>query len=439
MFFGNKNKNKKLSKRKIKLNERIEELGFEKVRWSNELEEKGMYPHRIMITGEKGMGKTFIINNLLKSVTKRWRIKEISFSSSTFENKKEIVEFIKGYRSLFEKFKLLMETLYVFLSLTAITSFATFIGKVLIEESQNDSLPEKIVENPWLFVLSCFLPFGIIYLIYYILKWIKSKFIIKWVIFEDVNRLSMNSELNSLNVLWETSKNKMLKNKNIIYEFSYEENNFGNNELKDGKYVTYFLEINRSASKLINLFALWNKDKDENLFKYVETKDYFLFEKILEKYNYNFRLFESEMIKLYSIYSENKELLNKNLITFYDFVFMVHVFPKVSNVDHTNIGDELESFLSLIDLSGKKKKTKPDKKYLQELYDELTSKYELLKYINTFHNTDYSKANYEYSMRIFNVEGIIASHYKKEKKSVSRVQTLFNVFSEVEKKYLDIK
>ncbi len=434
MFFGNKNKNKKLSKRKIKLNERIEELGFEKVRWSNELEEKGMYPHRIMITGEKGMGKTFIINNLLKSVTKRWRIKRISFSSTTFENKGEIVNFVKGYNSPIDKIKSILEPISLLVALSAITT--TIVAGI----DYVKSLPEGVdsqFKMWWIFL--CFLPFGIIYLLYYLLKWIKNKFIIKWVIFEDVNRLSMNSELNSLNVLWETSKNKMLKNKNIIYEFSYEEKNFGNNELKDGKYVTYFLEINRSASKLINLFALWNKDKDENLFKYVETKDYFLFEKILEKYNYNFRLFESEMIKLYSIYSENKELLNKNLITFYDFVFMVHVFPKVSNVDHTNIGDELESFLSLIDLSGKKKKTKPDKKYLQELYDELTSKYELLKYINTFHNTDYSKANYEYSMRIFNVEGIIASHYKKEKKSVSRVQTLFNVFSEVEKKYLDIK
>ncbi len=57
---------------------------------------KNLDGERIMIIGNVGIGKTWKIDKLLKEKT---RVKNYDFSSKAFENKDEIIYFLRGYKN----------------------------------------------------------------------------------------------------------------------------------------------------------------------------------------------------------------------------------------------------------------------------------------------------------------------------------------------------
>ncbi len=260
-IFDNINQKKKLKKENQKNElekiERIINKNFRKSFINKKVNNnKENSPYRIMVLGDDDTGKSYEINNFIdelieEKLLNQKKIRRINFSSVGFEKKEEVLYLIRGFGNFERNIWRYIRNIAIPLIVFATTLLSTFFLSGIM-------LPI------WIFItLFYFLPIIpiFIYLIWIFYKNIKYKKSNKWLIFEDVNRLSINTDINHFNILWSTVNEKELSDVNIIYEFSTNENMNETqiNNLIDPRFVTHYKIIKRKRFFQKNKKSVVNK------------------------------------------------------------------------------------------------------------------------------------------------------------------------------------
>ncbi len=222
--------------------------------------------------------------------------------------------------------KILLKLLYIYIIIPLLSIGLTFFY------SKNN-----LISWPTLFfVFVIFLPlfsFGL----KIFCKFMVNKFSIKWVILEEVNRISEKTKMNNLDILWSSFNNVFGNKTNVIFEYSImkDEDETKIHQLIDPKFISYYYLFPKNEKQLVNIIK---ENFSDNIKDEIEKGNSFLYEQIIKKFNYNLRLFQSEINFCFNVFNEEstKNLSGNYNVNFYDFIYIVHIVLELMNLNNIN-------------------------------------------------------------------------------------------------------